>query len=340
MKCYTLPDVDCLTKMATFETRTVDGNRPQIKAFAIGEKAFNNTPPKSYILEFYALGVGELDPYMYAPLAYDTLTGAQEIADDVIGIKNFVIFATRDSRSGYAPVNLRISDTTSVLTNTDIDIQWRFILPVAYNVVGELNLIGLREDEFILAYVVLDELTQKYHLFTHKIKLSDFLMQVNTIETLDVIIDDVCIKWMDIAYDFDVNVMMILMSGGGKSKIYHFDPYITPSPAATILEYNNGELYDIDTITCYYSENMYIAIGGTDIFCQDISTGIDIEHSCLDKYQIKFLPAKNPKIEKKEDPIQRYSAIKEYHPYDNSAEYSYGTTTCIERNSEDDSMNQ
>ena len=328
---FKIPDVDRLTRITTIDTRTSD-DRAQTKAFAIGEKSNSKVPPQSYILEFYAYGIGELYPYMYAPLAFDPATSEQETADDVIDIDNYVIFATRDTRQEHAPVNLRISDTTSVLTNTDIDYQWRFVLPDNYGVVSELRLIRLQADDFILAYVIFDSQTNKYHLYTHRIILPDLLAGNNTVETHQMVVRGACTKLMDIVYEFNVNTLVMLLNGGGTSKIYHTDPYVSGSSSTIVLDYNRGELYDIDTMGCYSTDttDMYIAIGGTDFFSQDISNGVNIIHSCLNKTDEKMLPENSPKIIKKEDPILRYSGVKSYSPYEKPADYIYGTATCIE----------
>ncbi len=300
-----------------------------LKIFAIGEKEFSKAPPQSCILEFYAQGGADFTPYYYAPLAYDPITLQQEIADDVITMDNYVIFATRDTRENHAKVNLRISDTTSVLLNGDIDNQWRFLLPSYYNLCSELRLHHLKDEYFTLSYIIHNEQDGKTLLCIHKINLYDFLAEYNTIVYGEVELEEGYTNLIDVIYEPDVNTMVLLLNGNGNSRFYHLDPFFV-DVTVSWMEYSDCELYSIDTIGFYLPTNMdmYVAHGGDRFFSQDISNGIYVENSCLDvNYQELLLPDP-PKVKKIEDPVSRYSGNKDYILYQYPCEAFYGQRDC------------
>ena len=300
--------VDQLNRIAVVKAPSANKMLSQLKAFAIGDKTPVKGPKQSYIFEFYAEGIDVFAPYHYAPLPIDPISDKQEIADDVITVDHYVIFATRDTRGGHAPVNLRISDTTDVLLNSDIDIQWQFQLPSYQIVCSELRLRYLMDNDFVLSYIIYDVTEQKYSLYIHKINLDDFLLENNTIVSNKIYIGDDCTNLVDIVYEPDVNTLMLLLNGNDHSKIYHADPYSTISTVVTKLDYSDGNLYSIDTIGDYSPlvSDRYVAMGGNRFFSQDITTGVDIDESCLD-ITVQKPELKNPPlIEKLKDPISRY----------------------------------
>lgn len=329
IKTFKLPAVGQINRIATIESSNQSMGQ-QLKAFAIGDTCYNNAPSKSFLLEFFAQGNGELAPYYYAPLAYNPVSYEQEIADDVVTIGNYVVFATRDTRDRHAPVNLRISDTASVLQNYDIDNQWQIRTPSYQKVVGKLRLLPLANGYFVVAYVVFDLNDGKYYLCLNRILLADFLAQINTIVSHKIVIDKDCSNLVDIIYEPDVNTLVALLNGSGESKIYHVDPYSTTTSPAIRLDYPDGELYSIDTIGCYLPTNMdtYVALGDDRFFSQDIAYGINIDQSCLEVTKQQMILQDSPLVNKLGDPIVRYLGNKDFIPFNFIGDIFYGTENC------------
>ena len=327
---YKLPAVDQLNRMAVCYSLT--STPIKTKAFAIGSKSVPSTiHSQSYIMEFYAEGVGPAAPYSYAPLAFDTLSGEKEIADDVITLPDNVIFATRDTRGGQTLPVLRISDTTNVLANYYIDLQWRFVLPSYEILSSKLRLIALDNEHFVLAYVIFNSKKNQYFLNTHRIYLPDFLSGNNSIVTHEVKITKECSELTDIIYEPDVKTMVILLNGVGKSELYHDDPFSNTNTYMYKLDYPNGNFYSIDTIGYYFggNEDKYVAIGGNEIFCQEISSGFVIDNSCLSISTRESLLKESPTIKVIEDPINRYSDTRIYVPYNNNSVLFEGLKICL-----------
>lgn len=324
---FQLPAVDVLTRIA-FKKRMVEDTRPwQVKAFATGKKG-----KESNILEFYADGVGIFAPYYYASLPYNSATGDREIADDVLILDDKVVFSTRDTRTGHAPVNLRISDTNNALTSSGINKQWQFWLPSTQYVLGETRLLNLEEGySFILAYIVYDKLDLAYYLCTNRIDLNDLLLLNNTIVSHAIKIEKECTNLVDMIYEPNVNTMVILLNGHDKSELYHIDPYSNLTYSIDMLDYPYGNLYSIDTIGDYSSHNIsaYVAMGDSTFFFQDISNGIHIEESCLEKKEIIMNLQNAPEINSCLDPLIGNSDIKEYQCIEDTDEIFFGSETCI-----------
>ena len=325
-----LPAVDQLNRIAVILKPYSSGHPAQLKAFAIGDKVLSKGPKQSYLLEFYAQGNGFMDPYSYAPLAFDHITEKQEIADDVIIVGERVVFATRDTRSRHAPVNLRITDTNNFLSNPNIDIQWQIWLPSNQKICSELRLLHLHHDYFILAYIIYDTQVGKYYLCTNKIKLNDFLCLNNTIVSHKILIGGDCTNLVDIVYEPDVNTLVLLLNGNDQSELYHTDPYSTTSTYTTKLYYPDGNLYSIDTIGDYpyLYHNIYVAMGDNRFFSQNVSYGTSIFESCLNITKLEMLMQKPPVIEKIEDPVARYTDSKEINNYEKEGLYYFGQTSC------------
>lgn len=304
LQLFTLSAVDRLDRIATI--RASAAVPPfQIKAYAIGSKLFSKADYQNFILEFYAIGVGALFPYYYAPLAYDPITSEQEIADDVITSDHYVVFATRDTRRGHAPINLRISDTTSALCNNEIDFQWQYMLPSNERLISKVRLLPLEKDFFIMAYTILNINNGISYLCYHRIKLIDLLAGNNTIVSHEVQINSDCGDLIDLIYEPDVNTMVLLLNGNNQSKLYHADPNSVINDDVYKLDYPNGNLYSIDTLGTYLNQNadMYVAMGGKKVFCQDISNGYVINLSCLEISKVKSWLRIPPSFEIFHDPI-------------------------------------
>lgn len=325
---YKMPAVDRLNRIAIcFPSYN------KTKAFAIGEKAIPSTySSQSYILEFYAEGESYSTPYRYAPLAYDPVSGKQECVDDVITLNSYVVFATRDTRNEHKPINLRISDTTDVLQNTDIDNQWQLDIKSYKHLSSKLRLIPLDDKHFILAYIINNVSNEKYYLCIHRIFLPDLLSGINSIVSHEIEIEkDFSSDLTDIIYEPDVQTMVLLLNGEGKSEIYHVDPFSNTSDYTWKLFYPNGNFYSLDTIGDYigYNADRYLAIGGNEIFYQDISNGIVIDSSCLQITKRKSILQDPPRIGILKDPIERYSDSRLYVIFNDTSVLFEGLRTCF-----------
>lgn len=328
IRFFQFPAISCFNRVAIGIVSGV--NIPtETQAFAIGERLNPGYPSQSFILEFYA----ENSPmfYRYAPLAYDMISGEQEIADDVILLGEKVVYATRDTRQGHAAVNLRIADTHNVLLNGDIDSQWPIYLPPYEVLIGNIRLLALNEKDFVLAYIVYNTENYKYFLCVNKIYLPEFLAQNNAIVTHEIPIDPLCLSLIDLVYEPVVNTMVALLNGNKRSVFYHVDPFATSTTPVCRLDYPNGELYSIDTLRDSYTSPiaMYVAMGDDKIFCQNISSGINVVASCL-KYNMIDVPlVPSPGYRKTEDPIDRFLDNREYVPIDEDAHFFDGIKTCF-----------
>ena len=332
IQTFKLPAVDRLNRIDVgFSSYYSSGTHYMTKAFSIGEKSIPSTYfSQSYLLEFYAEGCGYYDSYKYVPLACDPLTGAGERADDVIIVDDYVIFATRDTRTGHEPINLRISDTSDVIGNSEIDYQWQLILPKEEHPVGKLRLIPLDDDTFILAYVIYNEIGDNYHLYVHRIALQDIFSGTNSIISHEIKIQKECSEMIDVIYEPNVNTMVLLLNGERESSLYHINPYSNTNDQAYRLDYQNGSFYSLDTIGDYTGVNldMYYAIGGNDIFFQDISGGFVIDQSCLPITRLPSNLRDCPKIIKFYDPIESGSGDRIPQFFENNSIYFEGLKSC------------
>ena len=305
-----LPRVDLLKRIVYFEVPNPQYN-VEGKILSIGERAVSSGYSRSYLMEFFAYYSSNEYPYQKyrcAPLAYDSITHDQEIADDVINLDHFVVFSTRDTRLGHTPVNLRISDTTNVLANSDINNQWQFFLPANRKLVSETRLLVLDDDEFVLMYITYDINLEKCYLEVHKIILPDFLSGNNTIVSHEINVNKDCSNLIEVVFEPDVNTMVILLNGSGRSEIYHMDPFVTTNTPVSMLNYPGVQLSSLKIVERYYSYNAdcYMAIGGNELFAQDISSGFNVDFSCLDS-SIQKIPLREPPlIGLYKDPLNYY----------------------------------
>lgn len=328
LRIITLPAVDQLNRTAVAHP---SGNNAVagMKFFSIGEK--ENDPysiPQSYILEYYLWGNST---YLYAPLASNPTLNEQEIADDVITLGNYVIYATRDTREKHELVNLRISDTNNVLsTNTFIDYQRQFLLPPHENPYGKLRLLPLDEGMFVLAYTIFNDKDGEYYLCVHLIKHSNLPLGVFVIASHEIKINKECSDLTDMIFEPRVQTMVVLLNGEGKSAFYHFDPYATTNTSVFILDYNDGNFYSIDTAGGDYSPNevLYIAMGDRTILLQNIINGPALDMSCLEVDRVESILKENPIIKLFEDPLPRYTDDQVYDERYSDAPLFYGTRTC------------
>ncbi len=330
---FQLPAVDQLDRVAYASLPYVAmGSR--VKAFAIGQKAVLGTYlPQSCLVGFYEDGFGTaFSTYQYVPLAINASTGEREVADDVITFDNAVVFATRDSRSGHNPVNLRIMDTASALLGPDIDVQWQIMLEPWESLYGKVRLQYLEKDYFVVLYIVFNEYDNQYYLCYHRISLFDFLTGNNTIVSHQLPIDN-GVDLTDVIYEPDVKVMVMLMNGENHSELYHVDPFINTSGNTYRVDYTSGNLYTIDTIGDGFSTpnaDCYIAMGGGELFYQDISGGYVISRSCMPIIKRKILLKDSPAIRQLFDEVNRYSDLKSYISIPRYARMEYGLRTCMD----------
>ena len=329
IKIFKLPAVSELQRIATIYANTDYGHQVKAYATAVGP-SLSKAPPQSYILEFYADGVGYLAPYRYAPLAYDHATGEQEVADDVIMIDDYVIFATRDTRAGHAPVNLRISDTVNALILSDLKTQRQFSLPSYETVCSKIRLQYLENDLFMMAYTIYNTNTQKYFLCLHRINLADFLSGINTMVSYEIPINTDFCNLMDVTYEPDVNTMVLLLNNAQRSELYHIDPFSTASNTVCKLSYDNGKFTSLDTLGYQLNTNadMYVAIGDSLIFRQDISTGAALGPSCLPMTKVMYSLRESPTIALYKDPFISFTDDKSFDLPLLPSIFFEGTTIC------------
>ena len=329
LRVIKIPDVNQLKRTAIahpLDATIIIG----MKFFSIGEKTVSSkTTPQSYLLEYYMWGT---DTYIYTPLAYNPQSNEQEIADDVITVGEYAVFATRDTRSGHAPVNLRISDTNNVLSGTSIDYQWRFFLQNHESLYGEIRMLSLEDNKYIImAYTIQNTNDNEYYLCVHRIYLPDFLAGINNIVSHEIKLNRDCVNLTDMIYEPKVQTMVILLNGDGISRFYHIDPYSNTNDITTILNYPDGNFYSMDTIggNYYSNEIKYIAMGNDVIFTQDISNGITIVQSCLDKKKTRFLIRDFPVVKYEKDPLTPYYNERINVNFEPPALYFSGTRPCI-----------
>lgn len=338
IQIFRLSAVDCLQRFAARVTPLGD-NWGNTKMLAVAEKArASNFPNQSFLVELYTDNP-PYGPYFYAPLYYDHEVGEQEVADDIIIVDNYAIFATRDSRHNHAYVNLRIADTHNVLLSSDIDYQWQFQLRPYESVKSQIRLCPLEKDVFIMAYIVHDSERESLYLRVHKIILLDFLSGNNTIETHERLLGGRNYSLEDIIYDPVVKTMVILLNANERSELYQINPYFPAGPSAFRLDYPYGNLYSLDTIreNAFTSPiSMYVAAGGDRFFCQDISYGFAPTISCLNFEEIEFPKRISPEITRIYDPIECFTDNKAYVPYEKKAKYFEGLKSCVLQQNKND----
>lgn len=338
IQIFRLSAVDCLQRFAARVTPLGD-NWGNTKMLAVAEKArASNFPNQSFLVELYTDNP-PYGPYFYAPLYYDHEVGEQEVADDVIIVDKYAVFATRDSRHNHAYVNLRIADTHHVLLGTDIDNQWQFHLLPHENVKGQIRLCYLEKDFFVMAYIVYDRARESHYLRVNKIVLSDFLSGNNTIETHERPLERGNYTLVDIIYDPVVQTMVILLNVDNRSELYQFNPFFSVGSLAFKLDYPHGNLYSLDTIreNAFTSPiSMYVAAGGDRFFCQDISYGFAPTSSCLYFRLVDFPEINRPGIIRIYDPIECFTDNKAYVPYEKKAKYFEGLKSCVLQQNKND----
>lgn len=324
-RIITLPDVSQLNR-TTVAHPTGQNATIGMKFLSIGEKTdYRHSNPQSYLLEYY---LWANTTYTYAPLAYNPQSNEQEIADDVITHENYVIFATRDTRSGYAPVNLRISDTNGVLINTSINYQWQFLLPDYDSLSSEVRLINLDGKEFVLAYTKCNRRENNaYYLCVHRIDLINFLSNNNSIVTHEIPINKRCVNIADMVFNPNVRTLVILLNGHSQSELYHLNPYSNTTDIIAKLDYPDGSFHSIDTVMSDYNSNeiMYVAMGDSVTFLQNLST---VNHSCFNITPQVSLLRTPPTIGYIKDPLEHYNGDQQYDASTPLDVIFFGTRTC------------
>lgn len=303
-----------------------------MKFLSIGERTPpNHKYPYSCLLEYYLWGN---TTYTYAPLAYNPQTNEKEIADDVITVGEYVVFATRDTRTGHAPVNLRISDTNCVLAlASHINEQWQFLLPDYENVYGEIRLLPLGDIPFfIMAYTVFNSSNSQYYLCVHLIYLTGLLNGNNYIVSHEIELEKKCSDLVDLIYEPMVQAIVVLLNGEGVSALYHISPSSNATDMIVKLDYTDGNFYSIDTAgsDSYSNEVLYMAMGDNVIFLQNISNGINITQSCLEIKGILYTLREPPIINHIKAPLTFFSDDQVYDYIIDDAFDFYGTRICNE----------
>lgn len=329
---FQMPAVDCLERVA-HATLPYASPGARIKAFSTGGKAIAGTySSQSYLVGFYADGAGtSFLTYQYVPLAINTSTGECEVADDVITFDDRVIYATRDTRIGHAPINLRITDTSGSLMGSHIDVQWQIPLGARETLYDKVRLQYIGKDHFVVLYVVYNEVDNQYYLCYHRIMFMDLISGNNTVVSHEIPIEK-GVDLTDVIYEPDVNVMVILMNGEKSSELYHVNPFSNISDYAYRVDYINGNLYTIDTIggtSSFPNADCYIAMGGGELFYQDISGGYVISQSCMPITQSKAYLKRSPVIVPFVDAVNRYTGTKNVNSISKNVRLDEGTLSCV-----------
>lgn len=330
---FLLPFVDRLQRAATAQL-SIPGGVTHMRAFAIGEKKISGTNDKlSCLLDFYADGIGVTDPYYYAQLPYNLSNHTGEFADDVITFKQNVVFATRDTRVGNNPINLRISDTSLGLSSSIIKIQQQLHTPPSEVLSSKIRLVHIGGHYFVVVYSFYDLMEDQYYLCYHKINIKDFYEGYNTIVSHEIPIEKEFCELTDVIYEPDRNTMVILMNGAGRCELYHVDPNLgNVNGFAYKIEYDSGNLYSLDTVMdpLYSpSERGYVAVGDNDIFYQDISSGYTIINSCKSIIKKRVYLRDVPVIIKNPDPIVPIPDMKQPGFWNKPVRMGDGTQSCM-----------
>ncbi len=128
-------------------------------------------------------------------------------------------------------------------------------------------------------------------------------------------------------------VALLLLTGLSDVASAQVDPFINTSGNTYRVDYPSGNLYTIDTIGDGFSTpnaDCYIAMGGGELFYQDISGGYVISRSCMPIIKRKILLKDSPAIRQLFDEVNRYSDLKSYISIPRYARMEYGLRTCMD----------
>lgn len=128
-------------------------------------------------------------------------------------------------------------------------------------------------------------------------------------------------------------VALLLLTGLSNVSSAHVDPFINTSGHTYRVDYTSGNLYTIDTIGDGFSTpnaDCYIAMGGGELFYQDISGGYVISRSCMPIIKRKNLLKDSPAIRQLFDAVDRYSDLKSNNSESWPVRMEYGLRTCMD----------
>lgn len=128
-------------------------------------------------------------------------------------------------------------------------------------------------------------------------------------------------------------VALLLLTGLSNVSSAHVDLFINTSGYTYRVDYTSGNLYTIDTIGDGFSTpnaDCYIAMGGGELFYQDISGGYVISRSCMPIIKRKNLLKDSPAIRQLFDAVDRYSDLKLDISESWPVRMEYGLRTCMD----------
>lgn len=127
-------------------------------------------------------------------------------------------------------------------------------------------------------------------------------------------------------------VALLLLTGLSDVASAQVDPFINTSGNTYRVDYTSGNLYTIDTIGDGFSTpnaDCYIAMGGGELFYQDISGGYVISQSCMPITQRKAYLKISPVIVPFVDAVNRYTGTKIVRPTSWGVRLEEATRSCM-----------
>ena len=299
---FKLPEVNNLRKF-TIATQMIDPQ--QRRLFAIGE-TYPSGKLQSYIMECETQGSQAFGTYNYAQMS------DSEFVDDVALVEDNVVFATRDYRSRFSKVNLRISNVEQMLAGSEIDKQWRFQLEYYEHVYGRVFITHLNSTDIGVCYIKYNEKQDVYILCIHKININDLYSNITTFISQEIVIPK-GEEILDIKFDDNKEVLIVLLDKDNIQSIFiHATPYNLLAPGFLCLESTDEErFFSLDTIQPHYliPDRMYEAWGGNKCFIQRFTTDGEIQGSCFPYYK-RYVNNALIKILKEPSPLDRLNGYR------------------------------
>ena len=299
------------------------------RLFAIGET--HNTwgsVDKNHLLELHIFGHGisESTPYPYATF------NTQETADDITSTSNWLAVSTRDTRADHAPINLRVSNLTQVLGNTEIDYQWQFFLSKDEKIVGKALLEHLQDDELEMCYIKYNAIENRYLLCLHRIRIPDLAIGNGVLGTQEFKVNpDEVLE--DIMYISETETLVVLTNRENQYSIfYHTLPFV-PSPYLAIrLESAVGDKYyslsKVDNHLWPAGFCLYQAWGGSQFFMQEVGPSGSAAASCLSLFKSDAIIKAPKKTQKNWEPLERNTGTRRWIPCNFGNDFRQGLLDC------------
>lgn len=328
IRTYKLNEFNNLKKICPVP-RFVNDSLLDLRLFTIGET--HNTwgsVDKNHLLELHIFGHGisESTPYPYATF------NAQETADDITSTSNWLAVSTRDTRADHAPINLRVSNLTQVLGNTEIDYQWQFFLSNQERPVGKVLLARLQDDDIEMCYIKHNAIENSYLLCLHRIRIPDLAIgngvlgtqefKVNPNEVLE-----------DVMYISETETLVVLTNRENQYSIfYHTLPFV-PSPYLAIrLESAVGDKYyslsKVDNHLWPAGFCLYQAWGGSQFFMQEVGPSGSAAASCLSLFKSDAIIKAPEKTQKNWEPLERNTGTRRWIPCNFGNDFRQGLLDC------------